>query len=1137
MSEVKLAELAKQLLPYLPIPTTVDGVTIGSGVTDHGSLSGLSDDDHTQYVLVDGSRSMTGPLTVDLGATPGEAIIAQSSGVDTTIVAKNTNASPAPRLHLKDASSVLGIFGIYAQDLYVVNQQSGRSIYFQVHDQTALKIAFTITADGVSGMNRVAQVGDGTLNADFVANGGNQYFKTLWLKTAGSGRWLVGSSNENETGSNAGSNFLIQRYNDAGVYIANAMYIRRSDGFVSFDVDDGVPVKINAAGSAYLWLATNGSNKYAWVEFQTIANPRWRISKDAIAESGSNLGSNFRLYRYSDGGVYLGTTIGVERDTGNVFFGDSADFLWAEDYNRLIVNFGGSPPAGWGGITLRPPATGSQALFIYGLSGQTMDVVTIYDYVGGSQWFRITNTGAFEGATFSSGVYGWQITQGGDAEFNNIRARGAIKASIFEYGDIQATAGTLMVGKSAGKLHADYTTPASYPTGSQYLEIDHDTSGTSRIANGDVIRIKILTATGVADAWFTVSAQSPYSGYSQYLCTFVYGSTSTTLRKGTAVMDYGQSGDGVISLSADGVVGASANISLITHTGSPWTTQTLRTRLGNMYGSYGAGTNNRYGIGIGDYSSGNYLSYNAEAADTFKLKVGNGAVILDADGITVDGSSATYIWFKSSGEQRFILSNYDGGGVDYVDILHSPNSLNTGLLDIKCSVTATKHAQTWVEASSGSIFATLKLDADSDSTYKAKMEFYSDQYYFLKASLNVRIYVGDVTGSNSLDIRGGAGNYRGLIFKSADVYRWQVCGNNTAEGGGNTGTDLEIHRYADNGAWLGRALYIRRSDGYIITEQSLQIGTESGSNSIFLTGAAGNTRRYAIWTGGSYRWSIEGDNVGESGSNVGTNLLIARFSDAGGFLGYPMKIERNTGEVQFGEAAGVAIAQGLYVGSLTGTTPNNGEVRADAGGNNRYVFQGLASGTASWIAAVLTHNKSTGANVIFDFYDSVGIRARWEYNYPNVYFDNRYPGGAMYLRTTTGGSSLQTALILDSAQDVYTNGWTDYGGSTTTYGWGSFTLKKVYYKRIGKLCFVAVDIDGTSNGTTASCTLPYTSANNGFTYEGAFQPLDAGAFDQHVGYWQISSNSNTLSFYRNQGANWSTTGRKLCRVCVFYQTA
>src|SRR3990167_2092873 len=44
--------------------------TTGSGVaTAHGTLSGLSNDDHTQYLLVDGSRNLTGNLTVSAGVT------------------------------------------------------------------------------------------------------------------------------------------------------------------------------------------------------------------------------------------------------------------------------------------------------------------------------------------------------------------------------------------------------------------------------------------------------------------------------------------------------------------------------------------------------------------------------------------------------------------------------------------------------------------------------------------------------------------------------------------------------------------------------------------------------------------------------------------------------------------------------------------------------------------------------------------------------------------------------------------------------------------------------------------------------------------------------------------------------------
>jgi len=44
------------------------GVPGGAGdISDHGELAGLSDDDHTQYALVNGTRAFTGEVTIDAG--------------------------------------------------------------------------------------------------------------------------------------------------------------------------------------------------------------------------------------------------------------------------------------------------------------------------------------------------------------------------------------------------------------------------------------------------------------------------------------------------------------------------------------------------------------------------------------------------------------------------------------------------------------------------------------------------------------------------------------------------------------------------------------------------------------------------------------------------------------------------------------------------------------------------------------------------------------------------------------------------------------------------------------------------------------------------------------------------------------
>src|SRR5690606_30706776 len=53
----------------------------GSGVTDHGALTGLSDDDHTQYLLADGSRTLSGNLTIT-GTVDGRDVSADGTALD-----------------------------------------------------------------------------------------------------------------------------------------------------------------------------------------------------------------------------------------------------------------------------------------------------------------------------------------------------------------------------------------------------------------------------------------------------------------------------------------------------------------------------------------------------------------------------------------------------------------------------------------------------------------------------------------------------------------------------------------------------------------------------------------------------------------------------------------------------------------------------------------------------------------------------------------------------------------------------------------------------------------------------------------------------------------------------------------------
>jgi hypothetical protein len=85
--------------------------------------------------------------------------------------------------------------------------------------------------------------------------------------------------------------------------------------------------------------------------------------------------------------------------------------------------------------------------------------------------------------------------------------------------------------------------------------------------------------------------------------------------------------------------------------------------------------------------------------------------------------------------------------------------------------------------------------------------------------------------------------------------------------------------------------------------------------------------------------------------------------------------------------------------------------------------------------------------------------------------------------STTGlniGTTASTTVAHDSSSDIEDVPWQDYSASSTIVGWSSFTTKWIYYKKVGKTVFVSFYIQGTSNATTASFTLPYNSASAPF---------------------------------------------------------
>jgi hypothetical protein len=231
--------------------------------------------------------------------------------------------------------------------------------------------------------------------------------------------------------------------------------------------------------------------------------------------------------------------------------------------------------------------------------------------------FRLSATGALDTAQYIAGLRGWRISEIGDAEFNNVSVRGELHSAVMVYGEQHATAGTLVIAKSAGKLKEDVTTLAHPTTFFVRIE-DPDTGPVQLFELFDYLRIKDGSGN---DNWLEVRGITRSADHWRYNCWLRSG-TPTTFRAGAVVVDYGQAGDGYLIMSADAEDGPYYDVQ--THAGAPWTTTTTNVRLGNLAG-----------ITDADLSPTGYGLYCDNVFLKGSLIAGAGNIILNADGIEI----------------------------------------------------------------------------------------------------------------------------------------------------------------------------------------------------------------------------------------------------------------------------------------------------------------------------------------------------------------------------------------------------------------------------------------------------------------------------------------------------------------------
>ena len=186
--------------------------------------------------------------------------------------------------------------------------------------------------------------------------------------------------------------------------------------------------------------------------------------------------------------------------------------------------------------------------------------------------------GDFDSRTYVPGLAGWHLDRDGSAEFDSIVARGEFHANTFILDEVIAHNGSSIWAKGSARLAAAVTTGGSFTITVEDSESDH----AAFAEVGDVLRIKDWQTSSLFDVWVTVDAVTDNTTSYSYDVTTESGSP-TTVAAGTPVVNYGDSGDGVVMITAN--LTGNPYMDTRTNTAYPWTSFGLtHTRTGRLDG-------------------------------------------------------------------------------------------------------------------------------------------------------------------------------------------------------------------------------------------------------------------------------------------------------------------------------------------------------------------------------------------------------------------------------------------------------------------------------------------------------------------------------------------------------------------------
>ena len=358
-SDTSRAPLASPALTGTPTAPTATGGTNNTQIATTAFVTSAVATSAANYLpLTGGTLSGPGNLTVSgTLAVTGAATLANGLTIGTANpnLTLNGPAATGPRgiaaqssgsarwfLNLANAAVESG--GNVGSD-FVISRYSDAGAFIdqpltitrasgQVTMSGNASIGGTLGVTGASTLGSPVLINNPTGSALLYLIGGAGFQRNIYFMSGGSGpanlRWVLQASATAESGSNAGSDFALTRYSDAGALIDTPLIITRSTGQVTMSGSatiggtlgvSGVTtfsniVNVNAPGGIQMSTAAGNARQ---IVGNTSGSPRWNLQLgDTALETGSNAGSNLTISRYSDAGAYIDSPLTITRSNGYV---------------------------------------------------------------------------------------------------------------------------------------------------------------------------------------------------------------------------------------------------------------------------------------------------------------------------------------------------------------------------------------------------------------------------------------------------------------------------------------------------------------------------------------------------------------------------------------------------------------------------------------------------------------------------------------------------------------------------------------------------------------------------------------------------------------------------------------------------